>query len=221
MRRFAPSEWGIRNNSGIAPYANKDFIANYLAELNREQTVLEYSLFQPSIFMDYFAHPHPQSPELITWPFFVDFATRRAIVLDDGTHPFVLTAISDDSEILARALDDPVPWPRVGGMRGCVTSTNELLALGRKIRGGEWSVEYVKSEDIRRGELRTQWVPQMDHPVIPLADREAWSKEFVVMFLKAMAEGAWMVGDEWNQRYPDYEFVGLEEYLVKAWEGRP
>lgn len=221
VKRFAPAEWGIKNNSGVPPYANKDFIANYLAEINREKKALEYCLFQPSIFLDYFAHPHPLSPGLITWPFFIDFNTRRAIILDDGNQPIVLTAIADDSEILAAALEDPNPWPTVGGIRGCKTTINELLALGKKIRGGEWSVEYVKGEDIRKGELKTEWVPQMSHPVVPSEIKEQWSKEFLIMFFVGILNGAWDVSGEWNERLPEYQFQVAEAYLTEAWEGRP
>lgn len=221
VKRFAPAEWGIRNNSGVTPYANKDFIANYLTELNRKEKTLEYCLFQPSIFLDYFAHPYPLSPGLITWSFFVDFENRKAIVVDDGEQPIVLTAIADDSEILARALEDERPWPAIGGIQGCRTTINELLALGKKIRGGEWSVEYVKGEDIRRGELKTQWVPQMSHPVIPKEDQAQWSKGFLITFLVGLLNGAWDVSREWNERYPHYKFMGVEEYLTKAWEGKP
>lgn len=222
VRRFAPSEWGIKNDSGVPPYANKDEIARYLAELKEQGQLgaLEYCLFQPSIFMDYFAHPYPLSPELITWPFFIDFETRRAIVLDKGDQPLFITAVADDSEILLRALEDERPWPTVGGVRGCRTSINELLALGKKIRGGDWDVEYVRGEDIRNGELKTRWVPQFSHPVIPAEQREAYSTEFVVMFFLGILNGSWEVSQEWNERFPEYKFVGVEEYLTKAWEGR-
>lgn len=221
VRRFAPAEWSLRSNSGVPAYANKDVIAAYLAQLNKEERVLEYCLFQPSIFLDYFAHPHALSPGLITWPFFVDFAARRAIVLDDGEQPIVLTAVADDSEILARALEDERVWPVVGGVRGCCVTVNELVRLGREIRGGDWEVEYVKGEDIRRGELKTDWVPQVSHPSMQSEDGEQWSKDFLIMFLRGILDGAWYVSDEWNQRFPEYEFVGAEEYLRKAWEGKP
>lgn len=222
VKRFAPAEWGIRNNSGVPPYANKDFIASYLADLKSENKLggMEYCLFQPSIFLDYFAHPYPLSPGLITWPFFIDFDSRRAIILDEGDQPLVLTAISDDSEILARALDDERPWPTVGGIRGCKTTMNKLLALGKEIRGGDWTIEYVRGEDIRMGELKTKWVPQMSHPSVPKENTE-WSKEFVIMFLVGILNGAWDVSDEWNQRFPEYRFQQVEEYLRKAWEGKP
>jgi hypothetical protein len=181
---------------------------------------LEYCLFQPSVFVDYFAHPYPLSPNLMTWPFFVDFENRRAMIFDDGSIPIVLTAISDISEVLALALDDPNPWPVIGGIQGIRTNINEILALGKKIRGGEWKVEHVKSEDVAKGELKTSWVPEFDHPVIPIDSREEFSRSFVIDFFNAMKRGAWDVSTEWNQRFPEFKFVGLEEYLAKAWEGK-
>jgi hypothetical protein len=121
VRRFAPSEWCLTNSSGVAPYHNKDVIASYLADLKARNQLgnLEYCLFQPSVFIDYFAHPYPLSENLITWAFFVDFKKRRAMVLDDGEIPIVLTAISDISEVLALALDDEGAWPVFGGDSGC------------------------------------------------------------------------------------------------------
>jgi hypothetical protein len=222
VQRFAPSEWGIKNGSDVPPYANKDFIATYLAELERKGELrgMQYSLFQPSIFMDYFAHPSPLSPGLITWPFFIDYERRRAMVLDAGTQPLVVTAIADISAMLDLALSDERAWPRIGGMQGARTSINELLALGKRVRGGEWSVEYIKGEDIEKGVLTASWVPIMSHPVIPQDDREAFSKEFVIMFFKGMLRGAWDVSDEWNRRFPEYGFTGLEAYLGRAWEGK-
>jgi hypothetical protein len=173
------------------------------------------------VFIDYFAHPYPLSENLITWAFFVDFKKRRAMVLDDGEIPIVLTAISDISEVLALALDDEGAWPVFGGIRGVRTNINEILALGRKIRGGEWDVEYVKSSDVEKGVLDTSWVPEFDHPVIPVDSREEFSRSFVIDFFNAMKRGAWDVSGEWNERFPEYRFVGLEEYLSKAWKGRP
>lgn len=212
-----------KNGSGaiVLPYANKDAVATYLAEINKDKKVLEYTLFQPSIFLDYFAHPHPLSPGLITWPFFADFHSRRAMVLDAGDTPFYLTAISDVSQVLLRALDDEQEWPRVGGIQGTRVTINELVALGKELRGGEWQVEYVRGEDVARGELKTSWVPVMTHPVIPMESREAYAKEFVVTFLSTIRHGSWDVSGEFNQRYPEYKFWSAREYLTEAWKGKP
>jgi hypothetical protein len=222
VRRFAPSEWAIASNSGVPAYANKDAIAAYLAELKTKGELgeLQYCLFQPSVFLDYFAHPHPVSPNFITWPLFMDFENRRTMILDDGTYPFVVTSVSDVSEMLAGALDDPNPWPVLGGMQGVRTNINELFALAQKIRGGEWKVDHVSSEDIEKGELKTSWVPQLSHPAIPVEIRAKFSVEFVMDFFRAMKNGSWDVGREWNERLTGFEPIGLETYLTKAWEGK-
>ncbi|ORY03920.1 hypothetical protein BCR34DRAFT_491995, partial [Clohesyomyces aquaticus] len=181
---------------------------------------LEYTLFQPSLFLVYFAHPYPLSPGLHTWPFFIDFENRRAMILDSGDQPLILTAISDISRVVNLALSDPRPWPPIGGIQGTRTSINKLVALGEKLRGGEWDIEYLKSEDIAKGELKSSWVPTMNHPIIPPEAREEFSREFVIMFLQGIAKGAWDVSAEWNERFPDFETQSAEEYLTKAWEGK-
>ncbi|KAH6639807.1 hypothetical protein C7974DRAFT_331410 [Boeremia exigua] len=222
VRRFAPAEWGLRHGSGVAAYAGKDALAAHLADLNAREGGLgmQTCAFQPSIFLDYFAHPHAPGG-LFTWPFFVDFGARRAIVLDGGDQPLVLTASGDVSKILDLALRDERVWPAVGGVQGCRMTTNELLALGRRIRGGEWVVEHVKGEDIRRGVLDVEWVPQVQHPIVRDEEREEWSRMFVLQFFGAILEGAWEVGREWNERFPEVEFQGVEEYLTRAWAGKP
>jgi hypothetical protein len=221
VRRFAPSEWSIASNSTVPGYSNKDAIASYLAEKRAKGELgdLQYCLFQCSVFADYFTHPYPLSPSFNTWPFFVDFENRRAMVLDDGDIPMVVTPIATASEFLSRALSSDVPWPVIGGMRGCRTTNNEVLALGKKIRGGEWTVDYVKSEDVEKGELNTSWVPPLSHPVIPVEERGAFSKQFVLDFFRAMKRGCWDVGDEWNKAFPGLE-VNLEGFLKGAWEGK-
>ncbi|KAI4610838.1 hypothetical protein J4E80_007867 [Alternaria sp. BMP 0032] len=223
ISRFAPSEWGIANYAGVPSYDNKDYIRKYLEDLDAKGELgsMQYCLFQPSIFMDYFAHPYPLERDLYTWPFFLDFENRRAMVLDHGNQPIVITAIQDDCEILARALDDTRPWPKIGGIRGCRTSINEILALGKKIRGGDWLVEYVKSEDLAKGELKASWLPLISHPTVTDEVREGFSKAFVIMFFEAIRRGAWDVSDEFNQRFPEYKFMSAEEYLSRAWEGQP
>jgi hypothetical protein len=223
VRRFAPSEWSIASNSGVPGYANKDIIAAYLHEKQEKNELgdLQYCLFQCGVFVDYFAHPYPLSPGLNSWPLFIDYENRRAMVLDDGNQPMVQMPVSEVSEFLERALSDDRPWPTIGGMQGTKTTTNEIIALGKKIRGGEWTIDYVKSEDIEKGVLKTRWVPFLTHPVIPVEQREAFSKQFVFDFFRALKSGSWVVGDEWNKRFPDAKPMGLEEYLTKAWEGKP
>ncbi|XP_014560864.1 hypothetical protein COCVIDRAFT_88297 [Bipolaris victoriae FI3] len=224
VSRFAPSEWSIASYSGVPSYVVKDEVRSYLEDLDAKGELkgMQYCLFQPSIFMDYFAHPYPLEPDLITWPFFIDFENRRAMLLDEGDQPIVLTAMQDDAVILAKALKDTErPWPKLGGIRGCQTTINELIALGKKLRGGEWSIERVSGADIKEGKLKTSWIPQFSHPTMPEDQQDVFSKAFVVMFMQAILNGSWNVSAEWNERFPDHKFIGLEEYLTKAWEGKP
>ncbi|KAF2018035.1 NAD(P)-binding protein [Aaosphaeria arxii CBS 175.79] len=221
VKRFAPSEWGIKNGSPVPDYKPKDETVEYLKEINKDKKVLEYTLFQPSIFMDYFAHPNPLSPNLHTWSFFIDPSSRHAILPESQDDPLVLTRISDDSEILLRAIEDPNPWPVIGGIRGCRTTIRELFALSKEIRGGEWTIENVSDEDVENKTLQTKWCPQMTHPSLPLEVRESYSKVFLNNFLSAILAGSWDVSDEFNQRYPDYKFTNLKDYLKEAWEGKP
>jgi hypothetical protein len=217
VKRFAPSEWGIKNGSGVPAYDNKEAIRAYLEDLEKKGELggMQYCLFQPSIFMDYFAHPNPLEKDLITWPFFADLENRRAMMLDQGDQPIVLTAVQDDSQMLSRALDDERPWPKIGGFRGARTSIKE------KVRGGDWTIDYVKGEDVKAGKLETSWIPPISHPTIPEDMRETYSKQFVIQFFVGILNGSWDVSDEWNQRLPDFKTMGLEEYLTKAWAGKP
>ncbi|OCL11821.1 NmrA-like family protein-like protein [Glonium stellatum] len=221
VKRFAPSEWAVKNNSGISSYENKDEVAKYLAEINKDKKVLEYCLFQPSFFLDYFAHPYSCAKTLITWPFFIDYENRRAMILEDGLQPIALTCIEDVAAVVAEALDYEGEWPAVGGMRGTSTTLRELITLGEELRGGPFEIERVSAADIEAGQLKTSWVPPMTHPVIPVEEREVFSKEFVIMLMLGILRGAWDVSDEWNKLLPQYEFTSAEEYLRKAWEGKP
>lgn len=48
-----------------------------------------------------------------------------------------MTRVMDIFDILALALESEEPWLTVCGMRKVCTLINGILALGRKIRGGE------------------------------------------------------------------------------------
>lgn len=38
--------------------------------------------------------------------------------------------------------------------------------------------------------------------------------------LLANSKGSMKVPDDWNRLLPDYEFTGVEEFLVDAWKGK-
>jgi len=143
------------------------------------------------------------------------------MLLEDGLQPIALTSIEGTAAVVAEALDYEGEWPAVDGMRGTSTTIRELIKLGEEIRGGPFEIEHVKAADIEAVELKTSWVPLMTHSTIPLEQREAYSKEFVIMFMLGILRGAWDVSGEWNKSLPEHKFTSADEYLWRAWEGKP
>ncbi|KAF4535875.1 NmrA-like family protein [Lasiodiplodia theobromae] len=220
VKRFAPSEWGTRSNSASPHYAFKDRVREYLEEVNRKETILEYCLFQPGFFTNFFAWPHKTTPHFTLIPMYVDFHNRRALVPGDGNFTITLTTIEDMAAVVAEALDYPGKWPTVGGIQGSQITIKELVELGNKLRGS-MKVESVAQEVYEDGKLQTSWVPRIDHPAIPVELRERMSEEIVAGYFKAIEAGSWAVSDEWNKLLPHYRFSNAEEYLANVWRGKP
>jgi hypothetical protein len=61
----------------------------------------------------------------------------------------------------------------------------------------------------------------MVHPAVPPEHVESASKAFTAGILSAVDAGAFESNDTWNVLLPDYKFENAEEYLRKAWQGKP
>ena len=78
--------------------------------------VLEYSLFQPGLFVNYLAHPHKTSKYLLPIATPVDFDRRRALILDGSENVrMTLTTVQDLANIVTAAVEYEGEWPIVGG----------------------------------------------------------------------------------------------------------
>ncbi|CZT18441.1 uncharacterized protein RCC_04286 [Ramularia collo-cygni] len=103
---------------------------------------------------------------------FADFENRRAIVLEGSeAAPLTLTTVEDTAKVVALALEYKGKWPRKGGIQGSQTTVGQFLALAEKIRG-PFQVERLRLEDVVRGELKTSWVPLVEHEAVPVEQRE-------------------------------------------------
>lgn len=114
----------------------KGEIREYLKELNKNNKVIEYSLFQPGIFVNYFTHPHWSAKHLapIATPF--DFNNRRALILDGSDHvPISLTTVQDLAKVVTKAVEHGGEWPLVSGVSGDKVTVAELIAIGDRVRG--------------------------------------------------------------------------------------
>ncbi|WYZ44889.1 hypothetical protein EsH8_VIII_000205 [Colletotrichum jinshuiense] len=218
VKRFAPSEWVTSKFDHMFWYAFKEDARKYLAEVNKEKKVLEYTLFQPGLFTNYFTFPFSSSKhvDVLETPF--DFYQRRALMIDGGEDDILtLTTSQDVAKVVALAIEHEGEWPLVSGIRGGEITVGQLIALGEKIRGGSFAVEKLKAEDLEAGEVKAPWMPIANHPAIPPEMRNAFSASLVSGILLGISAGNFKITDEWNQLLPDYKFTKPEEFLTKAW----
>lgn len=181
--------------------------------------VLEYCLFQPGFFADYFAYPHRTSPHFHSMQMLVDFENYRAITIAGSEDaPVTITSVSDMALVVAAALDYPKPWPHVGGIRGTQTTMREILALGGKLRG-PFKVTRLNKKDVEDGDYETPWYPVIDHPGVPVEMREVVSKGVLREYLLSLANGEWSVSNEWNTLL-GLRLTSMEEFLANVWPSR-
>ncbi|KAK3353886.1 NmrA-like family protein [Lasiosphaeria hispida] len=220
VKRLAPNEWASPNTPG--PWQpGKIAIREHLKELNKDKKVLEYSLFFPGQFLNYLGTPNKTAKYLSQLNTWLDFANTRAILVEGVEERISYTTVQDLAAVVARAVEYEGEWPVIGGVHGNTITSLEAIALGEKIRGRPFAVERVKAEDIKAGELKSSWVPLLEHPAIPKEQAEFFSRIFVTSALQGSLENAWEVSDEWNRLLPDFEFTSVEKFLTEVWAGKP
>lgn len=98
--------------------------------------VLEYTLFQPGLFLEYLASPHKTAKHLNPLDTMVDFQNRRAISVQDHEDAIMtLTAVQDLASIVAEAVDYEGEWPVHGGIQGNRLTISQIVKIGEKVRG--------------------------------------------------------------------------------------
>ncbi|KAH7159717.1 hypothetical protein B0J13DRAFT_580930 [Dactylonectria estremocensis] len=216
VKRFAPSEWACPDKGAPPHYDYKATVRRYLEKVNNPVKTLEYCLFQPGFFTNYFANGRPTTKHFHMNDMFADFANRRALQVEDGGYPLTLTTVEDTAEVVAQALDYAGEWPKIGGIRGSQTTVAGLIGLGEKLRG-KFKVDKVSYEASKAGTAELPWCPQLTHKGVPSEMRTEMSRHIALAYMTSFAEGAWSVSDEWNRLLPDYSFSSAEEYLRKVW----
>ncbi|KAH9991682.1 hypothetical protein F4779DRAFT_609526 [Xylariaceae sp. FL0662B] len=225
VKRFAPSEYGSHGKDDLPFWAVKKEIQEYLEKVNENGMVLEYTLFQPGLFLDYLASPHKTAKYVTPLDTFIDFQNRRAIIVDGYDDAIlILTTVQDIAGVVARAVDFSGDWPKVGGIRGNRVTVSQILEIGERVRGRPFTIDKVKLEDLENGNLFTSWTLGKRHPSFTedQADQlEAMLKTVLIGSLLSSVKGAWDVSDAFNKLIPDYEFTHIEEFLANVWDGKP
>ncbi|KAI1133274.1 NAD(P)-binding protein [Nemania abortiva] len=222
VKRFAPSEYGSRGLDNMAWWQGKQKVREYLEEVNSKEAVIEYTLFQPGLFLDYLAFPYKSSKHVDPLQTVFDFQNRRALVVDGHEDAMMtLTTMADAAAIIARAVDYDGVWPTNGGIRGNRVSISQILEIGARVRGRSFAVEKVKAEDLEAGELKASWSLEAVHQAVPDDQAQALLKMVCIGTLLSNSKGAWDSSDEMSQLFPEYEFTPIEKFLAQIWKGKP
>ncbi|KAE9378972.1 NAD(P)-binding protein [Stipitochalara longipes BDJ] len=221
VKRFAPSEWGSASAIDMPWWAGKDEIKEYLKKVNETEKVLEYTLFQPGLFLEYLAYPYKTAKHLEPLNTMIDFQNRRAIVVEGHDAIMTYTSVNDLAAVIARAVDLDGEWPVIGGISGNRVPISKLLKIGEKVRGQAFSIDKVKLEDLENGILTASWTLDASHPSVARDQVERMMKAVLVGTLLSSAKGAWDVSDDFNQLLPDFKFAQVENFLTEVWKGKP
>ncbi|KAK6497308.1 hypothetical protein TWF506_004781 [Arthrobotrys conoides] len=222
IKRFAPSEYGSKGTVNMPWWYGKEKVREYLEEVNSKEQVLEYTLFQPGLFLDYLAFPHKTSKHVEPLQTVFDFQNRRAIVVnghDDAIMTF--TTVKDLSNIVAKAIDYEGEWPKAGGIMGNRVKVSELLDIGQRVRGRPFNVDYVNTEDLEAGNLNTSWGLEAVHRAVANDQASAMLKAVSIGILLSSTKGAWDISNDWSEIFPDYSFNAIEDFLTAVWSDKP
>ncbi|KAF7920984.1 hypothetical protein BELL_0124g00210 [Botrytis elliptica] len=218
VRRFAPSEWATRSHCGIPAYEGKDQIYDYLREINKEKRVLEFTLFQCGLFLNYFSYPHPSTKFMQIFPMPIDVENCRAIILKDTKARITLTSVQDLARIVTKAVDYEGAWPEVSGVRANQISVLDFIGLCEKIRGQKFVVESIEKGDLEEGKFTSSWFPVIVHSSVSEDQKDAFSQSYFSAFILALERGGWDASNEWNELLPDFRFTSAEEFLSNIWK---
>lgn len=210
--------------------------------------VLEYTLFQPGLFLNYLASPYKTTKYVTPLDTFIDFQNRRAIVVDGHRDAVMtLTAVQDVAAVVARAVEYEGEWPKIGGISGNRIAVSQIIEIGERLRGvycpsmtcakyvlclrcshgiagRPYTLSKVRLEDLEAGSLDVPWTLSTRHPSFTDANVDQLAnalKTVLIGTLLSSAKGAWDVSESFNRLFPDYKFTRIEDFLTKVWKGVP
>ncbi|KAH8202026.1 hypothetical protein TruAng_003781 [Truncatella angustata] len=221
VKRFAPSEYGSKSTVNMPWWDGKEKIREYLKQLNQEAKVLEYTLFQPGLFLDYLAFPHQTAKHIAPLQTVFDFENRRAMMVD-GHEDAVMTftAAADFAAVVAKAVDYSGTWPTTAGIRGNRLTFSQILDIGERVRDASFTVDKLKAVDLQAGNLTASWALETAHQAVSDDQASELLKAVSIGILLSSVRGAWDSSDEMNRLFPTYKFTRADEFLAKVWGGQ-
>ncbi|TVY94477.1 Oxidoreductase, partial [Lachnellula willkommii] len=182
--------------------------------------ILEYTLFQPGLFLDYLATPYKTAKHLEPLNTIIDFQNQRAIVVDGYDTVMTYTTIQDLATVVVRAVDLGGEWAMISGISGNKLPISQVLKIGEKLRGHPFTIDKVRLEDLENGILTASWTLEASHPTVAGDQIEKMLKTVLIGTLIGSAKGAWDVSDEVNKLLPDFRFTQIDDFLTEVWQGK-
>ncbi|KAI0143466.1 hypothetical protein GGR57DRAFT_366227 [Xylariaceae sp. FL1272] len=217
VKRFAPSEWGSAGLEDLPWWSGKKEIREYLLQINQKQKVLEYTLFQPGLFLEYLASPHKTAKHLSPLETVFDFQNCRAVVVEGREDAiWTFTTVQDVASVVARAVDYGGEWPVDGGIQGNKLTASELLQIGERVRGRSFAVERLKMADLADGQLKSSWTIGKRHAAVKEEEAAGMFKMVFIGMLLSSAKGMWNVSNGFTRLFPDHPFTQAEDYLAQV-----
>lgn len=206
-------------------YQGKLDIQKYLADLNKDKQVVEYTLFQVGMFLEYVAYPRALSKHVAPMPTNWQLNDARLVgIKGHENDPVTVTSVKDIAKIVRGAVEYKGEWPVIGGIQGQNISLLEFkAAVEKKLAEGQGpgilpagttqlKVDLADEAVLAQGTLDVE-MPMIMHPSIPEEMRAVWHAPGWTGLLLATARGAWNSSDEWNKLLPDVKFSTVDDFI--------
>lgn len=217
VRRFAPNEWALSSSAREPAAEYKDEILAYLRNLNSERKVLEYSLFQPGVFLNLAVWPRKSAEHLYITCIGIDVEGGRALMVEDGSQRISFTTIQDTGRMVAAAVDYEGEWPEIGGIAGETIEYCQLLDKLEQYSGKKMTRHTLKIESLKKGKFTSPWLPPWRHPIIPEFLSNLVAKKVMTEWWLAGSTGDAAVNEAWNKLLPDVKLTRIDEFLRKVY----
>lgn len=117
------------------PLISISILSHLFQNTNIYKKILECTLIQPGLFINYLTTPHPSAPHLHQMEIPISFSNRRALILKGGEDDMMtLTTVQDLAQIVARIVEYKGEWPVRGGIVGTTMTIREIIRMGERIR---------------------------------------------------------------------------------------
>ncbi|CAG7562570.1 unnamed protein product, partial [Fusarium equiseti] len=131
-KRFVASAWGIHNAETLARTPIGQARGRTLAELR--MTNLEWTRFDNSYFLDYYAPPSQLKSHMNRVAWAIDMENKKAGIPGTGNDPMTFTYTFDVARFAVAALDLP-KWDELMYCYGDKTTWKEFLKQAEEARG--------------------------------------------------------------------------------------